>query len=233
MHLKKLLLSVILISFIFSSVTKAQEQKKLKYDIKNSFQVSVMPFSAFDPNPRYRLGVEYIIASKRSVSIDLGFGSTVINREYIDDNSVGNNYSLFEIRPEFKRYLNINNHIGFYVGGEVFYIDMKNKLKNDDYYDYDTDSNYSYDYADVCMKKYGFHIKGGFKATLINTIALEAYVGFGYRLRETQYTNQQGLVEDSYRYFFSDFNNYKNQGVSGNFSLALGIKIGIVLWSSK
>ncbi|MCT4636653.1 MAG: hypothetical protein N4A72_03000 [Bacteroidales bacterium] len=211
----------------------AQDSNK-KYDIRNSLQISVMPLSSFDSNPRYRAGLEFIMKSKRAVSIDIGYGSSDINRENIDNNSVGNNYSLLEIRPEFKKYLNINNYVGFYFGPELFYINMKNKLKNDEFFDYDEDKTYSFDFANVEMKKYGFHIKGGFKATIANIITFDIYGGIGYRVRNTEYTNIVNKAEDDYSGIFSSLSNgYKNQGVSGNLSLALGARIGIVLWSSK
>ncbi len=233
--MKKTLAFVVIAIAVHLCTTKlyAQDENR-KYDIKNSLQISVMPLSSYDSNPRYRVGLEYIIKSKRSISVDIGYGSSDINRESIDDNSVGNNYSLLEIRPEFKKYLNINNYIGFYFGPELFYINMKNRLKDDRFFDYDEDKTFSFDFANVEMKKYGFHIKGGFKATIANIITFDIYGGIGYRIRNTEYSNIVNQYESDYSGIFSSLNNgYKNQGVSGNLSLALGARIGIVLWSSK
>jgi hypothetical protein len=219
---------------LYTQVLNAQDSNK-KYDIRNSLQISAMPLSSFDSKPRYRIGLEYIIKSKRSISIDIGYGNSTICSNNIDSKSVGNNYNLFEIRPEFRKYLNINNYVGFYFSSELFFINMKNRLKDDTFYDYDENKRFKFDYANVEMNKYGLHIKGGLKTTIANTITFDIYGGIGYSIRNTIFTDVVNKIWDGggYKFFPNIHLGYKNNGVSDNISIALGARIGIILWNQN
>jgi hypothetical protein len=79
---------------LFSQNGNAQE----KTDSVSRYDIHIMPFTILDYAPRYRIGFEYQANSHLGYVLDLGYGNSAISG-FFDLGYIGDEYSLFEIRP--------------------------------------------------------------------------------------------------------------------------------------
>jgi len=231
MKMLKTTTAALLLAALFTSNINGQESDSRKVTNKTSFTATFMPLSIIDPSPRIRLGGEFLFNHKYSVSVDFGFGDEFIS--YEKENRSNADYNLWEIRPEFKAYKHVNKYIAFYAATELFYINHNDKYL-DSHYQSESGNTVYYNSTDYHRVKYGVNFKGGFKATLMERISLEAYAGIGVRARQIDYSNTSVIENDDY-YFFEGWDNYisNKEGNSVNLNIAAGIRIGFVLFANK
>jgi len=231
MKMLKTTTAALLLAALFTSNINGQESDSRKETNKTSFTATLMPLSIVDPSPRLRFGGEFLFNHKYSISIDYGFGNESMS--YKTEKSNGKDYSLWEIRPEFKAYKHVNKHIAFYAASELFFINHNNKYL-DSHYQSEEGKTVYYNSTDYHRIKYGVNFKGGFKATLMERISLEAYAGIGVRVRQIDFSNTSVITSEDY-HFFEDWNSYisNKEGNSISLNMAAGIRIGFILFSHK
>jgi len=229
----KRFLALLLILLIFSQNLKSQNE-----DLQTSrFELSIMPYSLIDYNPRLRLGFEYYSSDKLGYSMDFGIGAgnSIFNQVFEREKSQG--YALYEFRTELKYFFVLKEYIAFYVGPEFFFITTEDVLeygwyRKEDYpQQNDLDMITSYDRADFYRQKYGMHIKAGLKLIAFKRVDFDFYTGIGVAYRIVEYRNVNNPVDEKYR-ILSDLwsEHHASEGESFLFHIALGIKVGIILW---
>lgn len=223
---------IVLLSLLISS----QNLKAQNGDLETSrFEFTIMPYSLIDYTPHLRFGLEYYSSARLGYSIDFGYGNDFFNK--ILDRDWGKDYALFEFRAELKYFFVLREYIAFYIGPELFSITTEDILEHDWYRkgNYPQQSNLdmitSYDRADFYRQKYGVHIKVGLKLIAFKRVDFDFYAGIGAAYRIIEYSNVVNPVDEEYIAFdewFSDRN--ANEGESVLLHMALGIKVGIILW---
>lgn len=229
----KRFLALLLILLIFSQNLKSQNE-----DLQTSrFELSIMPYSLIDYNPRLRLGFEYYSSDKLGYSMDFGIGAgnSIFNQVFEREKSQG--YALYEFRAELKYFFVLKEYIAFYVGPELFFITTEDVLEHDWYRkrNYPQQSNLdmitNYERADFFRQKLGIHAKVGLKLIAFKRVDFDFYAGVGIAFRNTEYSNVVNPRDDEY-HAWQDFwsERQTKEGESVIMHMALGIKVGIILW---
>ncbi len=226
----------IILLFLCLSTYKVSAQNvktEIKDPLYNSWSVNIAPLSLIDFAPRFRIGVEYTHQKNWAISTDIGVGGEAILTETEASPSwfvplkEGEDYHLYEIRPEFKRIL-LDRPFHFIYGSiELFYIYMSDVLKNNTYYARNG-KEIEYQSAMLTKQKWGAHFKLGIKFKLSKRFVLDLYTGLGFANRTFDYTdvktkNIMGSNPFSYHTF-----SYKDEGNTRILHLALGFKLDYV-----
>jgi hypothetical protein len=225
--------TLLLLLFVFSQNAKTQNKD---FQIQR-FELSIMPYSLIDYNPRLRLGLEYYSSDNLGFSMDFGIGAgnSVFNQVFEREKS--EDYALFEFRAELKYFFALKESIAFYVGPEFFFITTDDVLESSWYRksDYPQQSNLdritNYERADFFRQKLGIHAKAGLKLIALKRIDFDFYAGIGIAFRTIEYSNILNPQDDEY-HSWQDFwsERQANEGKSFLLNIALGTKIGFILW---
>jgi len=226
--MKRILIALFLL-IAFDHGLNAQNE-----DLQSSrFEFTIMPYSLIDINPHLRVGMEYYSSSRLGYSFDFGYGNHEMTK--IADRPWGEDYMLFEFRAELKYFFILKEHIAFYVGTEFFSIQTEDVL----YYDWYRKPFYPgveaqnivthYDRADFYRQKYGVHFKAGLKLIAFKRVDFDFYLGVGAAHRTVEYSN---VVDPYDATHYGDIFSLRraNAGEKFIFHLALGTKVGIILW---
>ena len=215
--------------FISVQVFLAQESEN-----NSSLVFNNMPFSILDTTPRYRLGLEYTSNNKLAYSLDVGYGNSLLNG-WKSKNEWGDDFNVFEIRPELKYIVGKNNGYNFYLALELFYIDLGVRAKDSRYSPETSSSIVSYQSATLDRVKYGFHIKGGMNIITNKRFNFDLYLGLGFARRIVNYSDVVNPKLEPFAEFNEWFipNGKYYEGTDSLFHLALGMRFGYALWLSK
>lgn len=184
-------------------------------------------FTPFGPyNPRFRVGYIQFLSPRYRAGIDIGYGTESLSFLAIGDNT-GNEYQLFEVRPEVYFILNPTRKGNHYVSAEIFYIYQKESPVDDNYKSEATDTYIQFDTADFERKKYGFHFKYGIFFAFAKNFGGNAYAGIGFKVRDNRYSNVVNPREnESYFDEFGFFESYReDEGIKTSVDLSLGFKL--------
>lgn len=212
---------------IKSSNAQNREAPKTS-EYNNDSYLTFNLLSSINPiSPRWRIGYIENINDRWKVGIDLGYGNHHII--YYD---LGNNYELWEIRPEFYYFLKTRRKTKKYLSVEPFYINHKDVFNIGHYFPIDGES-LSYEKANYERQKFGVNFKYGFLFNSRKRIGFNLYTGLGLRIRNNSFSNitDPNIVDlgpEGGDMFGLD--NYKNvEGVNFGVHFSLGIKINYKL----
>ena len=172
--------------------------------------------------PRWRIGYVRNINEKTKIGIDIGYGNA--------NNSIiitGDNYSLWEIRPEYFHIINPKRKTLKYFALEVFYIYQKEKFITQSFFN-EQKEYLTFDRADYIRQKIGIIPKVGMFINLSNRIGLNLYTGVGIKYRINKYSNFVNLREREFdeEHFPPYFRNAGNKiGVEFIFGMKLYYRI--------
>jgi len=223
---KRLILIPFFLIFIFSNA-KISAQKDSIQNYKESY-ITVNILSHFNSfNPRWRFGYIKGINKNFKVGLDVGYGNKKVL--FTDFNgSIGDNYRLLEIIPEFYYMTDYTTNSRLYVSLDMFYINHKDVFFNDSYLQKDG-GEISYSRINYKREKYGFNMKFGAIIDLTNQLKLNIYAGLGLRVRKNIYTdivNPSTTNNDDFFFFWSaNSNYYYREGTRLGLNLPLGVKL--------
>ena len=183
----KRILFLICLLIAFSSLS--QTEPKVAKEVHAT--PSILTFNLLSPfspyNPRYRLGYIKGFSERWRAGLDIGYGSEAINFFSIGEN-VGEDYQLFEIRPEVYFILNPANKVKQHISLELFYIDQKETLIDNNCI-LENDNRIQFDRADFHRKKIGTHLKYGAFLPITRKFGVNAYAGLGIKYRDNTFSN--------------------------------------------
>lgn len=228
--MKNLLLTLpLLFTFIFAN---AQEQM-VEHDYRGSVILNWAPLSALDTYSRFRVGAEIGVSQRTSVGVDVGFNLSNYERGGYHGGWNDRDYSVFEIRPEFKFFFNDKYRARLYNAVEFYYIYLEEDLEDDHYYQDKGEVRIDFDAATYTKAKFGAHYKFGVSLRMGSRMVFDPYVGVGIRLVEREYVDVQGAVVDAHNgsdwdeWFWSDSQRYEGNFWGVNF--VGGFRLGIYL----
>ena len=217
------ILTFLLIQNIFSQDNIVSE---------NRIAINIVPTSILDTYPRIRFGLDYKMNQKMSFGFDYGFGnSSIIGVSSTKDSiSTKEKYSVFEIRPEIKLYLNHSKKHSWYLATEFFYIE-KHRIYNKSYYKPENLShNIYYETAKFNVIKRGMHLKAGLELILGEIVKFDFYGGVGFAYRSKYYTDVVfSETEYDHKYLWYE-DGYKKEKTSFIPHLSLGVRIGFIVF---
>lgn len=210
------LIGMLIVLILKTSGLNAQTSDSIKYQVLK--ENSYITFNILSPVdqlvPRWRIGYIKSINPNWKAGIELGYGNKTL--AFADfDNENGDDYQLWEIRPELYCVLNPLKRTQKYVSTELFYINHTDVFYN----------KIGYDRADYSRQKYGFHLKYGLIIPIAKHFGLNIYTGLGLRIRSNSYTN---IVNPTFEPDHRDFyiGSYKDfEGVKTGVDFSLGVKL--------
>lgn len=160
-------------------------------------------------NPRLGAGFVYGINERWKLGVDLGYGYKKIDIY----GEMGENYRLWEVRPELYYFISPWRQHERYFSAELFYINHKDVFYN----------KLQYDQADYQRHKYGFHLKYGMIFRVAKHLGLNFYIGFGLRIRSNSYSNEINPVEvkDLRDFHIDGYKDFEEVKTGVDFSLGL------------
>lgn len=223
------LVTLIFIQSIHSQETIIPEQR---------IGLHIMPLGIVDPYSRFRFGIDYDGGKNIGFSIDYGIGTYPFiktSKTTSDGVEEFDEYSLFEIRPEVKFYVNRKKRSSWYFATEMFFVMKQKVYKNDYFYEEDSGNTIYYENANYNVKKMGLHLKAGVEIIAADIMKFDFYVGIGLADREKYYTE---VVYDYEADIYSDNHsslttNYRKEGKTIIPHLTGGIKIGVIIFKKK
>ncbi len=177
-------------SIVFSLFSFINGNAQSNIDNKSS-ENSYITFNLFSPinnlNPRWRVGYIKPINEKWKIGLDAGYGNRNISLTGLRT-KIGENYQLWEIRPELYYILKPDRKTKNYFSLELFFINHKDVFY-DDYFYTENNGAFSYDKANYFRKKYGFNLKYGFIIYSKKRVGFNVYTGLGLRFRKNTFSN--------------------------------------------
>ncbi|MCG8582697.1 MAG: DUF3575 domain-containing protein [Bacteroidales bacterium] len=228
--MKKLLLSLTL---LFTIAFANSQEQEVEHDYRGSFIINWAPLSAFDAYSRFRVGAEVGVSQRTSVGLDVGFNLSNYERGTYSRGWDDRDYSVFEIRPEFKFFFNDKYRARWYNAVEFYYIYLEEELEDDYYYQDRGEVRIDFDEATYTKAKFGAHYKFGVSLRMGSRMVFDPYVGVGVRLIEREYVDVQGAVIDPDNgtdwddWLWTDSRRYEGNFWGVNFSG--GFRLGIYL----
>lgn len=225
--------SVIYLLLLFWIISTQVSFTQETYD-NSSLAIKLMPFSILDKTPRYRLGLEYISNHQLGYSLDFGYGNSPLNG-WRARNEWGDDFSVYEIRPELKYLIKNKKKYNLYLALELFYIDLTVGSEFSSYSPEDSFDRISYESATLNRTKFGFHLKGGANIITHYRFNIDLYYGLGFARRIVDYTDVVNPIpdpSDRFNEWIIPESKYY-EGKDSLFHFAMGIKFGYVLWWSK
>jgi len=176
--------AIFLIYFSNINISNAQNDEILKTtEFKNNSYLTINILSPVNiKNPRWRIGYIKNINERWKIGFDLGYGNH--NLTFYD---LGDNYELWEIRPEFYYFLKTKRKTKKYLSFEPFYINHKDVFFGGHYFPKNGESM-SYDKTNYKRLKYGINFKYGFLFNSKKRIGFNLYTGFGLRIRNNTFS---------------------------------------------
>ena len=207
---------------ICGQVKKGIEPKNESYittDIISPFyfQGNISGFSN-NGTPRWRIGYIKNLNPKTKIGIDIGYGNT--NNSIIQ---TFDNYSLWEIRPEYYHIINPKRKTIKYYSLELFYLDQNEEFKNQTFFTIEK-GYLTFDNADYRRQKFGVIPKFGMFVNLSNSIGLNWYTGIGINYRINKYNDFVNLRDGKiFEEHFSPY--YRQEGNKIGVEFTLGLRI--------
>lgn len=173
--------------------------------------------------PRWRIGYIRNVSERWKIGLDVGYGDG--NVTFFD---LGENYQLWEIRPEFYYFIRTGRKTKKYLSLEAFYINHKDIFFDQHYFPVNGEST-RYDQADYHRQKYGMNLKFGFVFNPGTRLGLNLYTGLGFRIRKNVFSDIQNprIVdvgpEGGDMFGLETYKNLEGTNLIPNF--ALGIKL--------
>jgi hypothetical protein len=209
-------IGILLIVFMSTSLLNAQNSDSITKQAQK--EKSYITFNLFSPVdqivPRWRIGYIKSINLKWKAGIELGYGNKKLAFADFDGEN-GDNYQLWEIRPELYYILDPLKKTQKYVSAELFYINHK-----DIYH-----SGGSYDQANYFRQKYGMHLKYGCFINTGRRFGLNIYTGLGFRIRNNNYFNILNPRTDQTNKDWNTSSYRVSPGVKFGFDFSLGLKL--------
>ncbi len=228
--MKKFILPIL---FCVATLTFGQNESE-KIDYPNADK-SYLSFDLSTPinfvAPRYRFGYIHSLSENWRIGADIGFGSELTTWKLIVDDD-NDNYLLVEGRFELYHIVNPTKRVNIYISGEAYIIHHEEVYYNGEYETEDQGLYIYYDRADFKRKKYGFNLKFGVMVPFGDKVGMNAYIGFGPRIRDVTFSN---IVNPNEFYDYYDDESawwdlqYKEEGTDLGFNFALGLKFFFVL----
>ena len=181
------------------------------------FQGNLKGFSN-NGTPRWRIGYIKNLNPKTKLGIDIGYGNA-----YSSVIQTFDNYSLWEIRPEYYHIINPKRKSLKYFSLELFYLNQNEEFENQSFF---TEQNeyLTFDKADYNRQKIGIIPKFGMFVNLSNRIGINWYTGVGLNYRINSYDNFVNLRTRQFdEEHFSPY--YRNEGNKIGVEFTLGLKI--------
>ena len=217
-------LIVWLFLFYVSSVFASDNQFKQK------LKVQFVPLPVNDITPRYRFGLFYESGKRVNYSLDIGYGNTFMNKWRIKDSKWEDNYSFYELRPEFQYFLSQNQYFSIYGATELFYLQMKS-IFTDGVYESEQGQTVSYARANYNKQKYGAHLKLGVVFHARPRIDVDFFAGIGVAHRKIDYYNVVNAQVEDYVIFTEWFpQTYLYEGETILPHLTGGFKVSWAIW---
>lgn len=221
----RILCAFIVICFSGTGISSAQNEEILKTkEYNNDSYLTLNLLSSLNINsPRWRIGYIKNINDRWKVGLDIGYGNH--NLTFYD---LGDNYELWEIRPEFYYFLKTKRKTKKYLSAEPFYINHRDVFLDGHYFPKNGES-LSYDQTNYRRQKYGVNLKYGFLFNSKKRLGFNVYTGLGISIRNNTFSeiinpNIVDLGPEGGDMF--GFDNYKNvEGAIFNANFALGIKL--------
>ena len=226
----KVLSSFIIVYFLSINILNAQKDEinKTTEEYNNSSYLTMNVLSPLNTkSPRWRFGYIKNINDRWKIGFDVGYGNH--NLTFYD---LGDNYELWEVRPEFYYFLKTKRRTKKYLSVEPFYIHHKDLFFDGTYFPENGES-LSYDKADYKRQKYGINFKYGFLFNSKKRIGFNLYTGLGIRIRKNTFTNTVNpeIVdlgpEGGDMFGFDDYRRVEGNNIGGNFVLGLKIYYGL------
>jgi hypothetical protein len=222
---KKNLCAIFLIYFSIINISNAQNDEISDIsEYNNSSYLTTNLLSSINPIiPRWRIGYIRNINDRWKIGLDIGYGNH--NLTFYD---LGDNYELWEIRPEFYYFIKTKRRTKKYLSVEPFYIHHKDIFFDGTYFPENGES-LSYDKANYKRQKYGLNFKYGFLFNSKKRIGFNLYTGLGLRFRKNSFTNTVNPEEVDLgpeggdMFGFDDYRRVEGNNIGGNF--VLGLKI--------
>jgi hypothetical protein len=222
---KKIQCVIFLIYFSIINISNAQNDEITNLsEYNNNSYLTINLLSSINPiAPRWRIGYIRNINERWKVGIDVGYGNA--NLIYWD---LGDNYELWEIRPEFYYFLKTKRKTKKYLSFEPFYTNHKD-IFIDSFYNPENAKSTSYDQANYKRQKYGVNFKYGFLFNSRKRLGFNLYSGLGLRIRNNTFSNiiNPTIVDlgpEGGDFFGTDA--YKNlEGTNFGLNFVLGIKL--------
>lgn len=176
-------------------------------------------------SPRWRVGYIRNINPKWKAGLDFGYGNRNLS---VFQEDVGDDYQLWEVRPELYYIINPKRKTDKYFSFEIYYISHKDTYYDGHYFPIKGESM-SYNKIDFHRQKYGFNLKYGFIIYSRNKIGFNIYTGLGLRIRNNSFSNSINpeIVdlgpEGGDMFGFYNFKNVEGIVVGPNFSF--GVKL--------
>lgn len=191
--------------------TVAQEQKAaplverplnaLTFDLLSPVYLSWGPSNL----SRWRLGYRHQLNKRWAIGADLGYGNS-----YIAIVMEGQDYVLYELRPELHYLLQLGQRTRVYFSAQPFYLIHTETLINRSVFIQEI-GQVSFDSVTYQRNKYGLTLNYGFIFPMARSMGLNVSIGGGLRRRENSYksfTNPKlEFYDDDHSppYYDSDF----------------------------
>lgn len=220
--------TIIILISIFSIVKGNAQTDGIKSLGNNNSYFTINLLSTINTlNPRWRIGYIKNLNEKWKAGLDIGYGNQ--NLSFPDfHNRIGEDYQIWELRPEFYFIINPQRKTKKYFSLELFYINHKDVFYNGHYFPIKGES-ISYDKSDFKRQKYGLNLKYGFIIYSKKRLGFNLYTGLGMRIRNNTFSNiinpnSVDLGPEGGDMF--GFDNYKNvEGTILGINFSFGFKL--------
>jgi len=215
--------TIFLIYFSSIKISNAQNDEIFKTtEYNNSSYLTMNLLSPLNTkSPRWRIGYIKNINERWKIGFDIGYGNH--NLTFYD---LGDNYELWEIRPEFYYFLITKRKTKRYLSVEPFYINHTDLFFDGHYFPKNGES-ISFDQTKYKRQKYGINLKYGFLFNSRKRIGFNFYTGLGLRIRNNSFaeTINPNIVdlgpEGGDMFGFDNYKNIEGTNFGGNFVLGL------------
>jgi hypothetical protein len=191
--------------------------------------ISINILSSIDPfTPRWKVGYVKSLSPKWKLGLDIGYGTQKMvwsNYSWFTyGEKIGEDYKLWEIRPELYYIINPEKKVEAYFSGELFYIHHKD-VYSGNYFVPRNGGFFRYESANYLRQKYGLHIKTGMFIDIGKRLGLNIYTGLGLRFRDNSFTNIINPIprRDHRDMIVIDYNEY--DGLYFGLNGSLGFKL--------
>ena len=218
--------NIIILISIFSMLESKAQSEEIKNLNNNESYLTLNLLSSINTlNPRWRFGYIKNLSEKWKIGLDIGYGNRNLSFSDFGD-KIGDNYQLWEVRPEIYYVINPIKKTKKYLSVELFYINHKDVFYNGHFFPINGES-ISYDKSDFERQKYGLNLKYGLIIYSKRRLGFNIYTGLGIRIRKNNFSNVINPnnvdlgPEGGDMFGFDDYKNVEGLVFGGNFSLGL------------
>ncbi len=213
--------------FYLSCTANIYAQKDNIEDYSNASYLTINTLSSLNTfSPRWRAGYIKNINDKWKIGLDIGYGIRNLSFSGFGD-KIGNDYQLWEIRPELYYILKPERKTKKYFSIELFYINHTDVFFHEHYISKNKEY-LSYNKANFKRYKYGFHLKYGFIIYSKKRLGFNLYSGLGLKIRNVIFSK---VINPKIDLDYSErdmviFDEYKGiEGSNFGVNLTLGFKL--------